>query len=109
MWIVSGKLNFEKLINNRDQYVKGWHLIVENWMLEPASQMAGSGSRVTDRGIAMLLLLLSFFEPLGTILNGSAVVIPPFLTGCIRRIHAAIFSFIAGVIPPMPMFGRSLL
>lgn len=37
------------------------------------------------------------------------VVISPFLTGCLRRIHAAIFSFMAGVIPPMPMFGRSLL
>ena len=37
------------------------------------------------------------------------MVIPPFLTGCIRRIYAAIFSFMAGVMPPMPMFGRSLL
>lgn len=36
-------------------------------------------------------------------------VIPPFLAGCICRIHAAIFSFWAGVMPPMPMFGRSLL
>ena len=33
----------------------------------------------------------------------------PFLTGCIRRIHAAIFSFMAGVMPPMRMLGRSLL
>ena len=50
------------------------------------------------------------------------MVIPPFSTGCIRRIHAAIFSFCAGVMRPMPrcpamvwlqtmigMFGRSLL
>lgn len=37
------------------------------------------------------------------------LVIPPFLAGCIRRIHTAIFSFCAGVMPPMPMFGRSLL
>jgi hypothetical protein len=36
-------------------------------------------------------------------------VISPFLTGCIRRIHAAIFSFMAGVMPPMPLLGRSLL
>ena len=36
-------------------------------------------------------------------------VISPFLTGCIRRIHAAIFSFMAGVMPPIPMLGRSLL
>ena len=29
-------------------------------------------------------------------------VIPPFLMGCLRRMHAAIFSFWAGVMPPMP-------
>jgi hypothetical protein len=34
-------------------------------------------------------------------------VIPPFLTGFGRRTYAAIFSFCAGVIPPMPIFGRS--
>ena len=39
----------------------------------------------------------------------AAPVIPPFLAGYDRRIHAAIFSFIAGVMPPMPIFGRSLL
>ena len=36
-------------------------------------------------------------------------VISPFLTGCICRTYAAIFSFMAGVMPPMPMLGRSLL
>jgi len=41
--------------------------------------------------------------------GGPEPVIPPFLEGCIRRIHAAIFSFWAGVMPPMPMLGRSLL
>jgi hypothetical protein len=35
--------------------------------------------------------------------------IRPFLTGFIRRIYAASFSFCAGVIPPMPILGRSLL
>ena len=30
------------------------------------------------------------------------LVIPPFSVGCGRRIHAAIFSFMAGVMPPMP-------
>ena len=39
----------------------------------------------------------------------SVLVIPPFLTGCGCRTYAAIFSFCAGVIPPMPIFGRSLL
>jgi hypothetical protein len=36
-------------------------------------------------------------------------VIPPLSTGCILRVYAAIFNFIAGVMPPMPMLGRSLL
>ncbi len=44
-----------------------------------------------------------------SVFGKDGVVIPPFLAGCIRRIHAAIFSFMAGVMPPMPMFGRSLL
>ncbi|WP_197089320.1 adenylosuccinate synthetase, partial [Puniceibacterium sp. IMCC21224] len=42
-------------------------------------------------------------------LISKALVIPPFLMGCSRRTYAAIFSFCAGVMPPMPMFGRSLL
>ena len=36
-------------------------------------------------------------------------VIPPFLMGSSRRIQAAVFSFMAGVMPPIPMLGRSLL
>lgn len=36
-------------------------------------------------------------------------VILPVLTGRDRRTYAAIFSFMAGVTPPMPMLGRSLL
>lgn len=40
---------------------------------------------------------------------GEPVVIPPFLTGLSSRNHAAIFSFCAGVMPPMPILGRSLL
>ena len=34
---------------------------------------------------------------------------PPFITGLCSRIHAAIFSFCAGVIPPISILGRSLL
>ena len=37
------------------------------------------------------------------------LVILPFLMGLCSRIHAAIFSFCAGVMPPMPILGRSLL
>jgi hypothetical protein len=36
-------------------------------------------------------------------------VILPVLTGCSSRLQAAIFSFWAGVMAPMPMLGRSLL
>ena len=36
-------------------------------------------------------------------------VIPPFLIGSSRRIYAAVLIFMAGVMPPMPMLGRSLL
>jgi hypothetical protein len=54
--------------------------------------------------ILVIFLLGGFSERFG-----GCGVIPPFLTGCIRRAHAAIFSFIAGVMPPMPMLGRSLL
>jgi len=50
----------------------------------------------------------SFFSSLKTERIGRKVI-PPFLMGCIRRTHAAFFSFWAGVMPPMPMFGRSLL
>ena len=39
----------------------------------------------------------------------TARVILPVLTGRDRRTHTAIFSFMAGVTPPMPMLGRSLL
>ena len=42
-------------------------------------------------------------------ISGAKTVISPFLTGCICRTYAAIFIFMAGVMPPMPMFGRSLL
>jgi hypothetical protein len=41
--------------------------------------------------------------------NPDARVIPPFLVGFWRRIYAANCSFWAGVMPPMPMFGRSWL
>jgi hypothetical protein len=40
---------------------------------------------------------------------GAGPVIPPFLTGLRSRNHAAIFSFCAGVMPPKPILGRSLL
>ena len=57
-----------------------------------------------------LLKIIGFFELCS--LNATAMfgarVIFPFLAGCGRRIYAAIFSFMAGVMPPMPMLGRLL-
>lgn len=49
------------------------------------------------------------YRPGKSALDAVGVVIPPFLTGLRSRIHAAIFSFCAGVMPPMPILGRSLL
>ena len=40
---------------------------------------------------------------------GRTRVVPPFSMGSGRRIQAAVFNFMAGVLPPMPMLGRSLL
>lgn len=72
----------------------------------------------TDRGGAVLFNRLLSRARLQQLLNEQSpcivameacAVIPPFLTELHRRIHAAIFSFCAGVMPPMPMLGRSLL
>lgn len=54
----------------------------------------------------LILPTSSFFK---TGYGRDEAVIPPFLMGLSRRIHAAVLSFIAGVMPPMPMLGRSLL
>ena len=63
----------------------------------PQDVVAGQGGRVI------------FFPEAAVSADGNDPVILPFLTGRGRRTYAAIFSFIAGVMPPMPMFGRSLL
>ena len=49
------------------------------------------------------------FRALAMLITTSGVVFIPFLSGRIIGLHAASFSFMAGVMPPMPMFGRSLL
>jgi hypothetical protein len=41
--------------------------------------------------------------------NEEQMVIPPFLTGWTGRFYAAILSFMLGVMPPIPILGRSLL
>ena len=65
---------------------------------------------VSAKSGAFLLLKLDFVHFVHVVHGGYAgMVIPPFLTGFARRIYAANFSFCAGVMPPMPMLGRSLL
>ena len=54
-------------------------------------------------------MLIAEMPEIGTITVEDAAVILPVLTGRDRRTHAVIFSFMAGVTPPMPMLGRSLL
>jgi hypothetical protein len=52
--------------------------------------------------IVLIILLTSDCDaPVPCLSIGETRGISPFLTGCDRRIHAAIFSFITGVMPPM--------
>ena len=66
-------------------------------------------SRYTEAQILAILRQAEGGMPVSELCREHGMVIPPFLRGCVRRTHAAIFSFWAGVMPPMPMFGRSLL
>ena len=66
-------------------------------------------SRFTEEQIIGILKEQETGVSVADLCRKHGVVIPPFLTGRIGRIHAAIFSFWAGVMPPMPMLGRSLL
>lgn len=50
-----------------------------------------------------------YLRAYASVSEARAGVISPFLMGCIRRTYAAIFSFMAGVMQPMPMLGRLLL
>ena len=56
----------------------------------------------------------AFFEPFLLAIRGrggrpASDGNPPYLVGRFGRIYAACLSFCAGVIPPIPMLGRSLL
>ena len=46
------------------------------------------------------------FGIIGEMEPEDGVVIIPFLSGLFPGLHAASFSFMAGVIPPMPILGR---
>lgn len=64
----------------------------------------------------LLLTFMIFFIPTATIIKTGInlkklfdMVIIPFLVGLKSRAYAAIFVFCFGVIPPIPILGRSLL
>ena len=79
-------------------------------MTERTSLLQEVGQAFRDNGLtAAITALVGGCLAVAATVTRKALVIPPFLTGCIRRIHGAIFSFWAGVMPPIPMFGRSLL
>lgn len=75
-------------------------------LLWVAARMTALGT-FSDAGLIVVPLGVGFLALVALILGRA--VIPPFLMGFSRRIHAAILSFMAGVIPPMAMLGRSLL
>ena len=60
---------------------------------------------VAVRGMSGIFLLLSAQDREEAFKNA----ISPFVAGLKGRAHAARFSFMAGVMPPIPMLGRSLL
>ena len=61
--------------------------------------------RSVRRDAVARLMSFSFLR----LLRYASLVIRPFLMGPSRRIQAAVFSFMAGVMPPIPILGRSLL
>ena len=73
IWIVDRKLSFQDIIGKESAYADAWATIVDHWIFEPARHLA-QGSKVIDRGMALLTLELAFFEPFGAILTGEGSV-----------------------------------
>ena len=73
-------------------------VLIDGMSRREAARIFGIDRRTVDK-------ILKFSLPPGY----RRTVILPFLTGCDCRIYAAILSFCIGVIPPMPILGRSLL
>ncbi|HYD99148.1 MAG TPA: hypothetical protein VEH84_07180 [Alphaproteobacteria bacterium] len=71
IWIVKDKVNFRDIISDENKYVTAWFDIVKHLLIEPARRLADP-EKVTDRGIALLTLELSFFEPFGSIITGES-------------------------------------
>ena len=65
--------------------------------------------RYSDAQIVGILKQAEGGFPVSELCREHVMVISPFLMGHSRRIHAAVFSFMACVMPPIPMLCRSLL
>jgi hypothetical protein len=71
IWISKGgNLSFQDVLQGKTSYIDAWSTIVTHWMFEPCRLLARD-RKTTDRGMALLMLELAFFEPLGSIITGS--------------------------------------
>ena len=64
---------------------------------------------VNQAGKTLKSWVLRYYDAVGKRQKARIGVIFPFLVALQSRAYAACFNFMAGVMPPMPMFGRSLL
>jgi hypothetical protein len=76
--------------------------LAEQNLHRKTSEIYGELEKANQKLSPIYVALRNYIEAIGT-------VIPPFLMGPSRRIQAAVFSFMAGVMPPIPILGRSLL
>ena len=66
---ITKDLNFQDVLRDRGTYIDAWSTIVTRWMFEPCRHLARD-RQTTDRGMALLMLELAFFEPFGSLLTG---------------------------------------
>ena len=57
------------VLRDKGTYVDAWSTIVTHWMFEPCRHLARD-RQTTDRGMALLMMELAFFEPFGSLLTG---------------------------------------
>ncbi|MCP1249894.1 hypothetical protein [Gluconobacter oxydans] len=70
IWVSKGgNLSFQDILESETKYIDAWATIVKHWIFEPCRHLA-LNRNTTDRGMALLMLELAFFEPLGSIITG---------------------------------------